>query len=490
MRHLILALMGLLAAIAVACGNQDSESELSPIANASPEPTATATATPQPTATPTPVPTATPTPVPTPTATLVPTATPAPAPSASVQDILDRSAEAMKALASFHFQMDAHMNVSAQGVTLDIPLNSTGDFQAPDRSRATTSMTIFGFAIQTETVSIGNTTYVKDPESGDWTVSEGPGMLFSQPEEFLEAGPANVQDLTYVGQETLNGVAVHHLRGKPAPQAFEGVTGDMVVDFWIGVEDSLVRQISAQGELQIEGLTEELGAAGGEATANVNMTMALSDFNKPVTIEAPEVTAQPSPTPSAAATGEEAALAEGYDLSAMPLDITDLPEGATAETDGYLENADPDIIATYERDLSAEALTLTVGSSQVMNISGTVELYNSELNSRAPVQVLASMTPELFSEISGESFVEGAGFTPESMTFEKADIPQVGDATAAFLMKVGTTAGDFDTYFIFFSQGRVSSRLIVMGPRDQLKLEDVISLAGAMAERIRQNSSL
>ncbi len=483
MRHLILALMGLLAAIAVACGNQDSESELSPIANASPEPTATATATP------TPVPTATPTPVPTPTATPVPTATPAPAPSASVQDILDRSAEAMKALASFHFQMDAHMNVSAQGVTLDIPLNSTGDFQAPDRSRATTSMTIFGFAIQTETVSIGNTTYVKDPESGDWTVSEGPGMLFSQPEEFLEAGPANVQDLTYVGQETLGDVAVHHLRGKPAPQAFEGVTGEMVVDFWIGVEDSLVRQISAQGELQIEGLTEELGAAGGEATANVNMTMALSDFNKPVTIEAPEVTAQPSPTPSAGATGEEAALAEGYDLSAMPLDITDLPEGATAETDGYLESADPDIIATYERDLSAEALTLTVGSSQVMNISGTVELYNSELNARMPVQVVSSIPPEFLGAI-GEPLIEDEGFTAENVTFQKADIPQVGDATAAFLMKVGTTAGDFDTYFIFFSQGRVSSRLIVMGPRDQLKLEDVISLAGAMAERIRQNSPL
>ncbi len=478
--------MGLLAAVMVACGNEDAGSELSPVANTSPEPTATAT--PQPTATPTPVPTPTPTPAPTATPTPAPTSTPAP--SASVQDILDRAAESMKALASFHFQMDARMNVSAQGVTLDIPLNSTGDFQAPDRSRATTSMTIFGFAIQTETVSIGNTTYVKDPESGAWTVSEGPGMIFSQPEELLESGPAAMQDLAYVGQETLNGVAVHHLRGRPVPQAIEGVTGDMTVDLWVGVDDSLVRQISAQGELQIEGLTQELGAAGGEATANVNLTMVLSGFNEPVTIEAPEVTAQPSPTPSTGATGEEAALAEGYDLSAMPLDVTDLPEGATAETEGYLASADPDIIATYQRDLRAAALALTVGSSQVMNISGTVELYNSDLSARAPVQVLSAMSPELFGQISGESFVEGAGFTPDSLTFQKADIPPVGDATAAFLMKVDTSVTDLDAYFIFFSQGRVSSRLIVMGPRDRLVLEDIISLVEAMAERVMQNSPL
>ena len=52
-------------------------------------------------------------------------------------------------------------------IEFDIPFTMTGDFQLPDRSRSSISMTVFFINIDVETIEIGAVSYEKDPASGE-----------------------------------------------------------------------------------------------------------------------------------------------------------------------------------------------------------------------------------------------------------------------------------------------------------------------------------
>ena len=54
-----------------------------------------------------------------------------------------------------------------------------------------------------------------------------------------------VEAAVLVGRESLEGTPVYHLQGILPLDAFGGSEGRVQADIWIGVEDSLVRQIAA-----------------------------------------------------------------------------------------------------------------------------------------------------------------------------------------------------------------------------------------------------
>ena len=59
--------------------------------------------------------------------------------------------------------------------------------------------------------------------------------------------------------------------------------------YWIGVDDGLMRQVVTEGDL--EAGEEAAGVFGelGEGTGTISVTLKLSDFGKPVSIEPPEI---------------------------------------------------------------------------------------------------------------------------------------------------------------------------------------------------------
>ena len=57
--------------------------------------------------------------------------------------------------------------------------------------------------------------------------------------------------------------------------------------------------------------------------------------------------------------GSEAARREGFDLSAMVLSLTDLPDGATISSEGYSQTSDA--ISTYKRGFEASGLVMKWG---------------------------------------------------------------------------------------------------------------------------------
>ena len=203
----------------------------------------------------------------------------------------------MQALESFHFDMDIDIKVSAQGVTLEVPMTFVGDFKAPDRIKGTTSVAVAFFTIETEMISIGDTSYTRDFETGKWEVTTGEEAFFTGPGEFIAVGATSLKDIDLVGVETLDGVEVYHLDAVALPGTFGGGGGDYTVSYWIGVEDGRLRQVVTEGQLELgEGgdpLLEGLGAGSG----TVSITLKFSEFGKDVTIEPPDLEPASLPLP-------------------------------------------------------------------------------------------------------------------------------------------------------------------------------------------------
>ena len=245
-----------------------------------------------------PEPTATPTTAPTATATTPPTVTPTPEPSPtptplSVEALAEATYTAMGALETAHIEghvtMTARVTGEEEGT---FEMSMVGDYQAPDRTRLSVSLTFKGNDFEADYISIANETYIQVPGTDIWQVSESLDGLDLR--ETLRFDPEGMENLVLVGEEELNGEKVYHLRGSLAsavggllnfvPGALVGMTplGEVVVEaeFWIGVGDFLVRRT-------IQNIAIELFSDFGEL--NLELDMRLSDYGDPVDIQAPDV---------------------------------------------------------------------------------------------------------------------------------------------------------------------------------------------------------
>ena len=321
-----LALGGLLIILVIvgaACGGDSDTSEPArtaapvpstntPVPTAIPEPNPTAMpmATPPPTSTPIPAPTNTPAPTATPAqAVNVPTATAIPSSAIAqstggsgnptAESIFAMAGDAMAAVSSFQFGMESILSFESGGTAFDIPITMQGEYLAPDRSQGTVSLSVVFFTIESQFVTIGDTTYVTDPDSGEWSIGQSPNLLFADPRDFANAEflkeADNFEELEFIGIETLDGLEVYHLSGIAVD---EGVGDDLVVNFLIDVDDNLISQVTVSGAFQVDGgqtdAVDLLGSLGtGDATLEATLT--FSAYGKPVSIEAPELTSAGGP---------------------------------------------------------------------------------------------------------------------------------------------------------------------------------------------------
>ncbi|MBI4220977.1 MAG: LppX_LprAFG lipoprotein, partial [Chloroflexi bacterium] len=161
---------------------------------------------------PTVAPTATPSPTPTPT----PTPTPAAAPSPEQLAVAVKAA--IEKAKSFHVDMTMDTTLTSQGLTLQVPFKFDGDFQAPGSMKGALTVAVLGFTIQSEFVQIGDKSWVKDPQSGQWQDSSGEsGVAPISPDDLLGetilSADSPVTDFQLVGAETLDGSGVYHYSG-------------------------------------------------------------------------------------------------------------------------------------------------------------------------------------------------------------------------------------------------------------------------------------
>ena len=207
----------------------------------------------------------------------------------------------MREVDSFHFEMDATLDVSTGGMSLELPLSSEGDFQSPDRSQYSFSFDISFLVIDGDVISIGEDAYIYDAESALWVEATGlPNLTILDPIDltdildFAQAEDAgDLADLRFVAQEKVAGVDTYRLSlylVDWTSQDQDPLSGDLRFDLWVGVDDNLLHQVTVEGDLSIS--DDEIAQSGGSALEGfgggaLSMAVRLSEFDAPVNIEAP-----------------------------------------------------------------------------------------------------------------------------------------------------------------------------------------------------------
>jgi hypothetical protein len=220
--------------------------------------------------------------------------TPPPAPDVILQNALI----ALAGLNSWHVELGMDVIGSFRSVAVEAPVSYSGDFNAPDRLEGTVSVQLMGLVLEKDTVFLANTRQ----EGDDASVSVG--SLFS----LLSFGRfeiSDIQNMELVGEETLAGTQVYHLKGElaadknPSGLAHQsyGFQGGLRFDAWIGVADSLPRQVMADGQVTMEG--------AAEGTLQIGASVNLSEFGQAAAI----TPATPSLAPEDAGCAE---VGEGF----------------------------------------------------------------------------------------------------------------------------------------------------------------------------------
>ena len=237
---------------------------------------------PTPTVAPAPRPTSTPLPTPTPTSAPV-------VPGVSARSVLEAAAEAAEALGSYHSEVDVTIRSEADGGQVELPYEFIVDYQAPDSLRAhmTVTVPLYG-SIETRMVRIGDAAYATNPDTGEWEFVPAESVPPLESIDLLaEVTIAGIGDLSVEAVESIDGADAYRVTGTlPAGAAaattllgslIEGGEGDLRVVYWIGVDDSLIRRFTGEGELEFD----------SQEIVDVSMTAGFSDFGKEVVIEAP-----------------------------------------------------------------------------------------------------------------------------------------------------------------------------------------------------------
>jgi hypothetical protein len=204
------------------------------------------------------------------------------------------SLKAMQEVKSFHFEMDARIKLPAQqsgGLVTEIPLKMVGDFVAPDRMRGKMTMSLGFISVDIESIAIGDKVYITNPQTGQWELAGGQTFALPSPQDFTGVDASQLGNLSVVGEVTLDGTKVLHLRGK-LPLDVTGQTGgEAQAEYWIGAEDRLIRQISVEGDVPLDDIAglpaSPLGGAGASGNAQLSLLMKFSRYGESITIEAP-----------------------------------------------------------------------------------------------------------------------------------------------------------------------------------------------------------
>ena len=201
----------------------------------------------------------------------------------------------MAALESGYVEIEIEIEITGDEETdgfstVSFSVGIAGDFQAPDRSQVAMN---FDYpdapTVGVEIIAIGDLTYLKYPGVGGWARNPAPITPYTDLFAFgafnTDLDAQAVEGLDPVSEQELAGERVYYLKGSVSMKELADLLDDPEesfsegeVEYWVGVEDFLVRKMAVRAVSSQEGL--------GSGTMQAEMR--LSDYGKPVSIQAPD----------------------------------------------------------------------------------------------------------------------------------------------------------------------------------------------------------
>ena len=230
------------------------------------------------------------------TVTLTPTTALAPP-----LEILGAANDVMETVDSYHLEMGFEVMGEVGGDDIAVSLRLIIDYQAPDRVSACLSgIDSFFGEVESRWVNIGDVVYAPDPQTGEWEIDESSETLVDALDFIGDGVVEDLKELSVDGVEVPEDVSgIETLEEVQANSAYRvtgvlsppsalgdatlfrdfnlGEQGELQVVYWVGVHDSLVRQFTAEGRL-------ELGR--GDAV-DVSIKVEVSKIGEEVVVEVP-----------------------------------------------------------------------------------------------------------------------------------------------------------------------------------------------------------
>ena len=217
-----------------------------------------------------------------------------------MHSVLSAALEAMRDVDSFHFMEGFSKNSGVfgtlSGTDYDVTFEATGEYKSPDRlhRRAVIHGVDYPTESNLQTISIGYTRYVTDPDTGEWgrpADSFRDQDLFGNPIEVFEGVVALLGLGAYRGIVESGGVRVHrfsyrtpdlYLSG-PKVHAFDA-------EILVGVDDLLVRELRTESKWRQRPCKPDQKCLAIEIVPGWRrLTVQFSYPDEGVTIEAPQI---------------------------------------------------------------------------------------------------------------------------------------------------------------------------------------------------------
>ena len=210
---------------------------------------------------------------------------PSPTPQLSAKQIAQQGSAKMLTIKTLHFTMDLQGRRKVIDPTGALVLrHAEGDLASPDKAKSQIKVAFSGLIVEVRAIGIGDKQWLTNPLTQRWELlppnwGYNPAVLFDG-QKGMTSLLARVDNLERAADENYEGKLHYRLTGKIAGQEIAPYTGymitgsDVTFTMWIGAADFIIRKI----------VVTEKDANDSEAT---DWVMALSAFDKPVSIEAP-----------------------------------------------------------------------------------------------------------------------------------------------------------------------------------------------------------
>ncbi len=196
------------------------------------------------------------------------------------EDLLDRSADTMEAVDTFHFVVE-HENGSTQIVAGLGMTRAEGDVQGTDRMQLEVEARFASTNIKTGIVVLPGESYLQNPLTGNWQEQEIDISDLFDPATGVTGLMRAVTDVSIVDREEVDGVDSYVLATQVDSGNLEAFVGNaqpgtqVAARVWIGVDDLLVRRV------------EIAGPVAPNDAEDIVRRLSLSGFDEPVDITAP-----------------------------------------------------------------------------------------------------------------------------------------------------------------------------------------------------------
>ena len=196
----------------------------------------------------------------------------------TVEEILADAAATMQAVETLRYEI----SLSGAPITLlGVELRSAaGQYAAPESSQALLEAAIGGLTIELATIAIGETSWLTNPLTGDWDEYTGsrafnPAIIFDSELGWKPLLTTDLSDASY----TVDG-DVYVVTGTAAGSRVEVLTAGLVESQPVDMRLDIDRESSLVTRMEF--------VTSGESGLTT-WVLELSEFDEPVSIEAPEV---------------------------------------------------------------------------------------------------------------------------------------------------------------------------------------------------------